>query len=198
MSLTLKLNFPTLDLKIESPMNSPTFPTLCLDFDDDTDSESDSSLCDEMMENPEYCDKQGPSKINDFIFLGSEAHASNIDVLRENGINFILNVATGLKNHFEDELVYRNLPVKDVCETEIGDIFNESFKFIEEVKRRNGKVLIHCQAGVSRSVTITTAYLMKTEGLGVDAALKKVKETRKCASPNFGFMVKLMAFEDST
>ena len=182
-------------MKIESPINSPTLPTLCLDFDDDSDTESDSSLCDEMMENPEYCDKQGPSKINDFIFLGSEAHASNIDILRENEIGFILNVATGLTNHFEDELNYMNLPIKDVCESNIGGIFTEAFSFIEGVKRRNGKVLIHCQAGVSRSVTITTAYLMKTEGLGVDAALKKVKETRKCASPNFGFMVKLMEFE---
>ena len=162
MSLTLKLNLPSLNLTIKSPINSPTLPTLCLDFDDDSDSESDSSLCDEMMENPEYCDKQGPSRINDFIFLGSEAHASNIDVLRENGIDFILNVATGLSNHFEDELVYRNLPVNDVCETNISEIFSEAFSFIETVKRRNGRVLIHCQAGVSRSVTITTAYLMKT------------------------------------
>ena len=185
-------------MNFSSPINSPTLnsPNLCLDFDDDSDFESESSLTDEIVENPDYCDKQGPSKINDFIYLGSEAHASNIETLKQHGIGFILNVAINCKSYFENELVYKNLPVLDVCETNIGEIFKEAFEFIEQVKSRNGKVLIHCQAGVSRSVTITTAYLMKTEQLSMGNALNKVKKTRKCAAPNFGFMVKLMEFED--
>ncbi|KAI6661396.1 Dual specificity protein phosphatase 2 [Oopsacas minuta] len=196
MSFSLKLNIPSsLNMKFPSPIQSPT---LCINFEDDSDfDESESSLCDEIVENPEYCDKQGPARINEYIYLGSEAHASDFDVLRENGIGFVLNVASCCKNYFEGgELVYKNLPVLDVCETNISEIFNEAFDFIETVKQRNGKVLIHCQAGVSRSVTITTAYLMKTEKISMNDALKKVKETRKCAAPNFGFMVKLMEYED--
>ena len=179
-------------------MSSPTLnsPNLCLDFDDDSGFESESSLSDEIIENPDYCDKQGPSQINEFIYLGSEAHASNIETLNQHGIGFILNVASNCKCYFEDKLVYKRLPVLDVCETNISEIFQEAFEFIEQVKSRNGKVLIHCQAGVSRSATITTAYLMKTENISMDNALNKVKKTRKCAAPNFGFMVKLMEFED--
>ena len=171
-------------------------PNLGLDFDDDSDDDSISSLTDELIENPQYCDQQGPSQINDFIFLGSESHASNYDMLENLGINFILNVATNCPNYFEDELVYKSLPVPDVCETNINEIFTEAFNFIEEVKNRKGKVLIHCQAGVSRSVTITTAYLMKTLCVGMDEALKVVKSKRRCAAPNFGFMLKLMEFGD--
>ena len=31
---------------------------------------------------------------------------------------------------------------------------------IEAAKKANGKIFVHCKAGVSRSVTVTVAYLM--------------------------------------
>ena len=151
----------------------------------------------------EPCDEEiaditkGPSEILDFIYLGSEEHSSNSKQLKENNITHILNVAKGCKNHFEDEITYKNLQIFDNCEEDITQIFEEAFEFIERVRMEGGRVLVHCHAGISRSATIVTAYIMKTQGLSVDEALKIVKERRKCAAPNFGFMLKLMNFEST-
>ncbi|PRD21783.1 UNVERIFIED_CONTAM: Dusp4 [Trichonephila clavipes] len=65
-----------------------------------------------------------------------------------------------------------------------------------QVKAQNGKVLVHCQAGISRSATICIAYLMATKRLRMEEAYKYVKSRRKIVSPNFSFMGQLLTFEN--
>lgn len=49
-------------------------------------------------------------------------------------------------------------------------------------------------AGVSRSVTITCAYLMTVTSLGWPEVLDAVRSARPHASPNFGFQQQLMRY----
>lgn len=51
-----------------------------------------------------------------------------------------------------------------------------------------GTVLVHCQAGCSRSVALVVAYVMATRGIGRDAALELIRARRSQAEPNEGFM----------
>lgn len=64
------------------------------------------------------------------------------------------------------------------------------------MKSQNGKVLVHCQAGISRSATICIAYLMATRRLRMEEAYKYVKSRRRIVSPNFSFMGQLLTFEN--
>ncbi|KAL0162868.1 hypothetical protein M9458_042264, partial [Cirrhinus mrigala] len=63
------------------------------------------------------------------------------------------------------------------------------------VKDSNGRVLVHCQAGISRSATICLAYLMKKKRVRLEEAFEFVKQRRSIISPNFSFMGQLLQFE---
>jgi hypothetical protein len=55
----------------------------------------------------------------------------------------------------------------------------------------DGGVLIHCMAGISRSVSILTYYLMKKYNLDYDTAILMVKKNRSIANPNDSFKQQL-------
>lgn len=65
----------------------------------------------------------------------------------------------------------------------------------DHVKQSGGKVLVHCEAGISRSPTICMAYIMRTQQLQLDAAFDIIKQRRAVVSPNFSFMGQLLQFE---
>ena len=68
-----------------------------------------------------------------------------------------------------------------------------------------GKTIVHCIAGVSRSVSLCAAYLManvqsetKIFGkgkMGSEEAVKYIQKKRSCANPNPGFRRQLAIFE---
>lgn len=65
----------------------------------------------------------------------------------------------------------------------------------DSVKQSGGRVLVHCQAGISRSATICLAYLMHTQRVRLDEAFDFVKQRRQVISPNLAFMGQLLQFE---
>ncbi|NWU92812.1 DUS12 phosphatase, partial [Upupa epops] len=67
--------------------------------------------------------------------------------------------------------------------------------FIGTMRAAGGAVLVRCQAGVSRSVAVVTAYLMKTEGLGWEEAYAAVKAAKPDAEINPGFQRQLKLYE---
>lgn len=57
-------------------------------------------------------------------------------------------------------------------------------------------MLVHCQAGVSRSAAIVIAYCMWKEHLSADAATALVTAARSVVWPNAGFKCQLQEFEE--
>ena len=82
-------------------------------------------------------------------------------------------------------------------ETNLMQYFDEAFKFID-AGRKNGKVLVHCNAGISRAGTMVTAYVMRTERLRRDEAMEFAQSKRRNnpIDPNEGFLKQLLEFEE--
>ncbi|XP_007521373.1 dual specificity protein phosphatase 10 isoform X2 [Erinaceus europaeus] len=133
-----------------------------------------------------------------FLFLGNEQDAQDLDSLQRLNIGYVINVTTHLPlYHYEKGLFnYKRLPATDSNKQNLRQYFEEAFEFIEEAHQCGKGLLIHCQAGVSRSATIVIAYLMKHTRMTMTDAYKFVKGKRPIISPNLNFMGQLLEFEE--
>lgn len=71
------------------------------------------------------------------------------------------------------------------------------FVFPDEAREAGAKILVHCQAGVSRSATITIAFLLQHSRMTMTDAYRFTKSKRQIISPNFNFMGQLLDFEQA-
>ncbi|KAM7181103.1 dual specificity protein phosphatase 6 isoform 2-T2 [Macrochelys suwanniensis] len=138
-----------------------------------------------------------PVEILPYLYLGCAKDSTNLDVLEEFGIKYILNVTPNLPNLFENagEFKYKQIPISDHWSQNLSQFFPEAISFIDEARGKNCGVLVHCLAGISRSVTVTVAYLMQKLNLSMNDAYDIVKMKKSNISPNFNFMGQLLDFE---
>ncbi|GFN76842.1 protein phosphatase slingshot [Plakobranchus ocellatus] len=136
-----------------------------------------------------------PSEILDFLYLGSEWNASNLEELKAKGVGYILNVTKEIDNFFMGMLQYYTVRVMDVEESDLLKHWDKTYKFICKARNNNSKVLVHCKMGISRSASTVMAFLMKDRRWSVDEAFTFVKARRSCVQPNAGFMEQLNMYE---
>lgn len=144
-------------------------------------------------------DSAEASEICSHIFIGNHRDASNRECLKQLGITHIINCTSHLPLHFEDDgIIYKKLPANDSGCQNLKQYFRDAIEFIDEVSECGGKVLVHCQAGVSRSPTIVLAYLMaRTEHKMLSDAFNFLKDRRPIVAPNLNFMGQLLEFEQT-
>ncbi|XP_041864543.1 uncharacterized protein si:dkey-175m17.7 [Melanotaenia boesemani] len=153
------------------------------------------SLSDETVMTPD-AENAVISPILPFLFLGNERDAQDLDLLLRLNIGYVVNVTTHLPlYHVNSGLRYKRLPATDNSKQNLRQYFEEVFEFIEEAYQSGQGVLVHCQAGVSRSATIVIAYLMKHTLMTMTDAYKYVRSRRPVVSPNLNFMGQLLEFE---
>uniref|UniRef100_A0A1I7SUE2 protein-serine/threonine phosphatase n=1 Tax=Bursaphelenchus xylophilus TaxID=6326 RepID=A0A1I7SUE2_BURXY len=135
-----------------------------------------------------------PSKIFDYLYLGTEWNASNWDELHENKVRYILNMTREVDNFFPSHFVYMKIFVSDEANTELLMHWNRTYEFIKKAKMEESAVLVHCKKGISRSSSTVISYIMKEYGWNLSRALDYVKAKRNCITPNSGFMNQLQTF----
>jgi len=85
--------------------------------------------------------------------------------------------------------------VDDTETTNIAEHFVPAAKFIDAALQNGQGVLVHCQAGVSRSTTLVAAYLMIKLGLNAQQAVDKIRSVRPQVEPTQFFLLQLEMFE---
>ena len=98
-----------------------------------------------------------------------------------------------VKNNLSEEDVNHTcILIRDNGRDPIEAYFESVSEEIKAAVDAQIPTLIHCHAGISRSATLTAAYLCKTRGYDYDQALKYLKVKRPpVIDPAFGFITKL-------
>ena len=135
------------------------------------------------------------SKITDYLYLGSEWNASNLEELKHNQISHILNVTREIDNFFPANFKYKNIRVYDEEATNLLSHLNDTYRFIKDAKDKKGRVLVHCKMGISRSATCVISFLMKEYGHDLTTVLIETKEKRSIVNPNKSFIKQLEVYE---
>ncbi|XP_001199374.3 dual specificity protein phosphatase 22-like isoform X1 [Strongylocentrotus purpuratus] len=138
----------------------------------------------------------GMSEVLKGIFVGNFRDSKDETQLGNNNITHILSIHDNAKPIRPDK-EYLCFSADDAPGQNLIQFFSESNNFIHKCRLEGGNVLIHCLAGVSRSVTLTVAYMMTVTDYKWEDCLRAVKTCRTVAHPNFGFQRQLQEYEYS-
>ena len=87
------------------------------------------------------------------------------------------------------------LIVSDASSANIIDVSESVVSFLGHVESVKGRVLVHCIAGVSRSVSAVLMHLMPRHRLSLHDAFRYVRSCRPQICPNDGFKLQLAKLE---
>ncbi|KAJ3098059.1 hypothetical protein HDU96_000155 [Phlyctochytrium bullatum] len=130
-----------------------------------------------------------------FLCIGNLAAAVDHALLQLHQITHILQIIDNYNGgDYPPKVGVREvmrLPLADHPDVDMTTHFDAAFEFIEKAREEEGRVLVHCQMGQSRSATVVIAYLIRKNGWNAQKALAELKKARPCVKPNEGFMVQL-------
>jgi protein-tyrosine phosphatase len=130
------------------------------------------------------------------IYIGSINSVYDIKSLKEIGITHIISVIAGFIPPYPEDFEYLVINAIDNLNTDFSKNFEVANEFISKEFEGGKKVLIHCQAGRSRSATILAAYIIKTFGMDVKNTLNLLTSKRDIIKPNDSFLIQLQNYYD--
>nr|XP_020852200.1 dual specificity protein phosphatase 18 isoform X2 [Phascolarctos cinereus]XP_020852201.1 dual specificity protein phosphatase 18 isoform X2 [Phascolarctos cinereus] len=137
----------------------------------------------------------GLSQITSSLYLGNGLAANNKVILSSNRITTVINVSVEVVNTFYADIQYVQVPVADTPLSRLYDFFDPIADKIHTVEMQQGRTLLHCAAGVSRSAALCLAYLMKYHSMSLLDAHTWTKSCRPIIRPNNGFWEQLIHYE---
>lgn len=131
-------------------------------------------------------DKLNMSWVNDHLAVGGRIRPADIKALAQVGVTHVVDTRSEYCDD-KDALAKENidllyLPTPDTYPLSVEQLM-QGAAWTDEQIRKSGRVLIHCEHGVGRSVLLTCAVLVY-EGMHARDALELVKKMRWQASPN--------------
>lgn len=134
-----------------------------------------------------------------FLYLGGHCSVKNVEELRRMGVTHVLNMAqeleldSSLMAKYNIQLI--NIEAKDARDYNIRSDFDRAFYHIDLALKANGKIVVNCARGISRSATIVIAYLMFRFNMSFYEAYTLISKMRPHVRPNSSFRRQLETFE---
>jgi protein tyrosine phosphatase (PTP) superfamily phosphohydrolase (DUF442 family) len=142
-------------------------------------------------------DQLNLSWVTERLAVGGRVHPSDIPALARAGVTHVIDTRSEYCDDADAlaregiKLCY--LPTPDTHPLTVEQLTSGTAWAIEQIQR-GGRVLIHCEHGVGRSVLLTCATLVAS-GMSANDALLLVKQKRWQAAPNHRQVQRLVEFE---
>uniref|UniRef100_A0A8D1D8T6 Dual specificity protein phosphatase 18 n=1 Tax=Sus scrofa TaxID=9823 RepID=A0A8D1D8T6_PIG len=137
----------------------------------------------------------GLSQITSSLYISNGVAANNKLMLSSNHITTVINVSVEVANTVYEDIHYMQVPVADTPTSRLCDFFDPIADHIHSVELKQGRTLLHCAAGVSRSAALCLAYLMKYHAMSLLDAHMWTKSCRPIIPANNGFWEQLIHYE---
>ena len=112
------------------------------------------------------------------IYIGNYSITTNLDLLKGLGITHIISIIPTFNPAFEDQFKYLHIQAYDDEYQDIKQYFDITNEFIKKCLYEGGKLLIHCMAGRSRSVTVLIAFLIFILKGGMNQCIVKIEDDK--------------------
>lgn len=145
-----------------------------------------------------YCDKIGddlPVEVfYGWLFVGSVCAARNAKALKAHGITHVFSMI-GPPEHPIEGITYGYVDIYDSDRQSLSKSIRTFLDFVQSANKqsRDTRILVHCHAGISRSVSMIVALLITEYGYSYNDALAHIRRHRPEAEPNPGFEKQLRA-----
>jgi protein tyrosine phosphatase (PTP) superfamily phosphohydrolase (DUF442 family) len=137
--------------------------------------------------------------VTEHLAVGGRVHPGDIAALARAGVTHVIDTRS---EHCDDavtmareQIQLLHLPAKDTYPLSVEQLADGADWAAERIQQ-GGRVLIHCEHGVGRSVLLTCAVLVYN-GMSAHEALQLVQEKRWQAAPNHRQVKRLSEFEAS-
>lgn len=138
--------------------------------------------------------------ITDDLYLGARPEPAQLEAVEQAGITHVVSC---LREDRRPEMAFLQasfdtlfIPMRDGVHEDIASAFPLFFDYVRGAQERGpAKVLIHCEAGVSRSATLTIALLMQRAHKRFFETYCDVRAQRQAVLPNIGFASQLQRLE---
>ena len=124
------------------------------------------------------------------LFLGDKNTARNYSEIEKAGVSLVVSVGGGCLQ-LPGGVEHVRLHVRDDNQDSLLQHLHDVVKLIEQHVTDGDGVLVHCQAGVSRSPAVVMGYLIRYRGSTVEEALATVRRVRPRARPREKLMDEL-------
>lgn len=134
------------------------------------------------------------------LYLGPFVASKSLETLQGLQITHIVCIrdakeAFSVRPRFQEHFAYLVLDVQDNEEQNLIRLFPGAKAFIDSAISQGGRVLVHCNGGISLSPAFVVMFVMQHHQLSWEDALHFVQNRRYCISPNGGFLTQIKEYE---